>query len=366
MQEELLYRLALTQVPELGPVHARLLVERFGNATAVFKAKKKELSAVEGIGEVRARQVKGWNDFSQVEKELLFLEQHCIQPLFMTDAAYPQRLLHCHDAPVLLYYRGMADLNNTKIISIIGTRNHTPYGKWVTEQLVQALQPLQPLIVSGLAFGIDAIAHKASLQQQLPTVGVLAHGFDTLYPMQHKALAREMLAQGGLLSEFKKNTKPDKHNFPRRNRIVAGMADATVVIETDVKGGSMITAGLACSYNRDVFAVPGKITDTKSTGCLQLIHQNKAILFTDGEQLIDIMGWQEKKKIMNKQRELFTNLSANEQKIITLLKEKECLHIDELSLQSGITTSAAAAAILNLEIQQLIYALPGKQYQLIS
>ena len=365
VKDELYYQLALTMVPDLGPIRARLLIEHFGNASSIFKAKKKEISVVEGIGELCARSLKEWDQFSEVDEEISFIEKHYIQPLFITDADYPQRLLHCYDPPTLLYYRGAANLNSSRIISIIGTRNHTEYGKQVTEQLIASLQTQQVLIISGLAFGIDAIAHKTSLQYNLPTIGVLGHGLDTIYPSQHKSLAKEMLAYGGLISEFRQNTKPDKHNFPKRNRIVAGMADATIVIETASKGGSMITAELAHNYNRDLFAVPGKITDSKSSGCLKLIQQNKAILLTGGEQLIETMGWEEKKNAHKKQRELFIELTADEKIIVNLLRETEAINIDTLYLKSGLSSSSVAAAILNLEIQNVIGVLPGKLYKLL-
>lgn len=365
MQEELLYQIALTMIPELGAVKAKILTEHFGNASAIFQAKKKELSAVEGIGELCARRLKEWKGFSEAEAEIVFTEKHHLQTLFISDKDYPQRLLHCYDPPTLLYYRGNANLNSTRIVSIVGTRNHTEYGKQVTEQLVHSLQSQRVMIVSGLAFGIDALAHKASLQNQLPTIGVLAHGMDTLYPAQHKSLAKEMLRDGGLLTEFRKNSKPDKHNFPKRNRIVAGMADATVVIETAVKGGSMITAELAYNYNRDLFAIPGKITDAKSSGCLKLIRQNKAILLTGAEQLVELMGWEEKKKNIKKQKALFIELSAEERVIINLLNEEQGTPIDVLYIKSGLSSSSVAAAILNLEIQNVICSLPGKMYKLL-
>lgn len=365
MKEELLYRLALTMIPELGSVKARLLTEHFGNASSVFSAKKKELNAIEGIGELCARRVKEWDGFGEAAAEIAFAEKHHLRILFITDRDYPQRLLNCYDPPTVLYYRGNANLNNSRIISIIGTRNHTEYGRQVTEQLVAALQTQNVTVVSGLAFGIDAIAHKASLQYRLPTIGVLAHGMDTLYPPQHKSLAKEMLLQGGLLTEFRKNTKPDKHNFPKRNRIVAGMADATIVIETAVKGGSMITAELAYNYNRDLFAVPGKISDSKSSGCLKLICQNKATLLTGAGQLIEMMGWEEKKKLIKKQKELFIELSADERIIVNLLKETEATPIDVLYVKSGLSSSTVAAVILNLEIQNVICPLPGKMYKLL-
>ncbi len=365
MKDELYYQLALTMIPDLGPVRARLLVDHFGSASSVLKAKKKEISAVEGVGEFCARSVKNWEQHHSADEEMRFIEQHHIQPLFITDKDYPQRLLHCYDPPTLLYYRGTVNLNSSRIISIIGTRNNTDYGKQITEELVAALETQKVLIVSGLAFGIDSIAHRTSLQYGLPTIGVLGHGLDTIYPSQNKFLAKEMLSNGGLLTEFRRNTKPDKHNFPKRNRIVAGMADATIVIETACKGGSIITAELACNYNRDVFAVPGRVNDHKSGGCLQLIKQNKAVLFTDADQLLETMGWLEKKKILKKQKELFIELTPDEKMIVAILKEKETVPIDTLYLQSGLSSSSVAAAILNLEIQNVISALPGKLYKLL-
>jgi DNA processing protein len=365
MNTELCCRIALTMIPELGPVCIRSLIEHFGDAVSIFKAKKKDIAATEGIGEQRARKIREWKEFAEAEQELLFLGRHHIQPLFLTDTAYPQRLLHCYDPPSLLYYRGNADLNAPRIISVIGTRNHTEYGRQVTEELISALQSQQVVIISGLAFGIDAIAHKTALQQGMSTIGVLAHGMDNLYPVQHKALAKEMLKLGGLLTEFRQNSKPDKHNFPKRNRIVAGMADATVVIETAVKGGSMITAELAHNYNRDLFAVPGRTTDARSSGCLKLIQQNKAMLFTNTAQLVETMGWEEKKqKLRTHQRELFIELSADEKRITGLLQDTS-LPIDELYFKSGLSSSSVAAAILNLELQGVIVSLPGKMYKLV-
>jgi DNA processing protein len=369
MNHELLYQVALTQVPELGPVHARLLIEKLGSASQVFKARKKELGSVPGIGETRAGQIKAFRDFTLAEKEMAFCHKHSIQPLFITEPDYPQQLTHCYDAPVLLYYRGTAALHNNKIISIIGTRSNTSYGKQVTEELVEALKAWQPLIISGLAFGIDAIAHKAALKQQLSTVGVLAHGFNTIYPAQHQALARELVEQqGGLLTEFGKNILPDKHNFPRRNRIVAGLSHATIVIETAVKGGSMITATLACGYNRDVFAVPGRTSDTRSSGCLQLIQQNKAILLTDATQLAETMGWEAiKKPAVKMQPALFASLSGEEKNILAFMQEKRSpVRLDEICRQTALTHSAAMTILLNLELLKLIVSLPGNRYQLTS
>lgn len=362
---DLLYQIALTAVPNIGAVQAKILVNHFGNAEAIFKASKKELENIEGIGSVRAKSIKEFEDFKDAEEEIDFIEKYRIRPLFMLDEDYPKRLLHCYDSPTLLYYRGNADLNAARIINIIGTRNNTDYGKQMTDLIVEELQSLQVLIVSGLAYGIDALAHKAAVQNNLPTVGVLAHGLDTIYPPAHKGLAKQMLLNGGLLTEFRQNTKADRHNFPKRNRIVAGMSDACIIIETAAKGGSMITAELANGYNRDVFAVPGKVTDTKSAGCNNLIKNHKAVVFTDTEDLIESLGWVVKKPKAKKQKELFIELSPDEQRLVDLLKEKESLHIDELFIKSGLNSSSVAAAMLSLEFQNVVASLPGKMYKLL-
>jgi DNA processing protein len=367
LHSELLYQLALTDVPNIGCVHAKILAQEFGSAEKIFKAKQQLLEKIEGIGEVRAKAIKSFSDFSKAEEEIKFIEKYNIKPLFLSDKNYPQRLLNCYDSPTLLYYKGDADLNVSKIVAIIGTRNHTDYGKQQTEKLVKELSSQNVLIVSGMAFGIDAIAHKASVKNNLPTIGVLAHGLDQMYPPEHSNLAKEMIKHGGgLLTEFRSKTKPDKHNFPTRNRIVAGMSDAVIVMESGEKGGSLITAELANGYNKDVFAMPGKVTDNKSAGCNFLIRNNKAMLLTDAEELIEVMGWEEnsKKSKVKSQKELFIELSKDEKIIVDMLKEKETTHIDEINIRSGLSSSAIAVAILNLELQGVVATLPGKLYRL--
>ncbi len=362
MHDELFYRVAITMIPDLGPVRVKALIDYFGDATSIFKAKKKDLVHCAGIH--CADQIKSWKQGSEVDEEILFLEENKIAALFLTDNNYPRRLLHCYDPPSLLYYRGNADLNQSRIISIIGTRNHSAYGKQVTETLIHHLEHENILILSGLAFGIDAIAHKAALAYHLPTVGVLGHGMDTIYPSQNKTLAKEMLLLGGLLTEFRKGTLPDKHNFPKRNRIVAGMADATVVVETAVKGGSMITARLAHEYNRDLFAVPGRLTDPCSGGCLELVRENKAMVFTGTNDLLEAMGWKDKKRDIKKQKELFAELTDDEKKVVAILAEKELTPVDDLYLKSGMSNSRMAGVILQLELRNIIKSLPGKMYSL--
>ncbi|MBO9200935.1 MULTISPECIES: DNA-processing protein DprA [Niastella] len=367
MTNELLYQLALTQVPQIGCVHAKLLIEHFHTAEGIFKASISQLEKAEGIGTVRAQQIKKFREFAMLEKEIAFIEKYKIKPLFLTHPEYPQRLLHCYDPPTLLFYRGHANLNASRIVAVIGTRINSAYGKELTQELVQTLTQHNVVVISGLAFGIDAIAHKAALQYNLPTVGVLAHGLDSLYPAEHTQLAKEMVQQGGgLITEFYSDITAEKHHFPIRNRIVAGMSDCVVVIETGLKGGSMITADLANGYNRDVFAYPGRVTDAKSAGCNALIKHNKAILLTDPQDLAAILGWNEpERKNYRPQKELFVNLNAEEQTLVDMLSEKKPVHIDELNLRCGLSTSSLITAVLSLEMQNIVQALPGNRYQLM-
>ncbi len=365
MTDDLLYQIALSLVPNIGDVHAKALVNRYGDAAAIFKAKRKDLESQEGIGTVRANSIKSFSDFQSCEAEIKFIEQFKITPLFITGKDYPQRLLNCYDSPILLYYRGNADLNTSRILSIVGTRNYSEYGKIVCEKLVADLMQLNILIVSGLAFGIDTIAHKSAIKNNLQTVGVLAHGLDRIYPPPNKTLAKQMVGQGGLLTEFMSNTNPDKQNFPKRNRIVAGMCDALLVIESGKKGGSLITSELANSYNKDIFAIPGRTNDLKSEGCNYLIKNNKASLVTCATDLVEMMNWNDpKKNLPKKQRELFIELTEDEKNVIAILQLQEQIQIDQLYFKSGLSSSAVAAALLSLEMQSIILCLPGKIFKL--
>lgn len=367
MSNSLLYQIALTLLPRIGPVQAKLLVDHVGDAEQIFKEKKQILEKIDGIGQARASSIKAFKDFKIAEEELKFLQKYKITTLFLKDKNYPQRLLNCYDPPTLLYYKGEANLNASRTIAIIGTRNKTEYGRLITELLIKELKDANISVISGLALGIDTIAHKAAIKNNLPTVAVLGHGLDKIYPSENASLARNIIASaGGLLTEFRHKTKPDKHNFPIRNRIVAGMCDAIIVTETDIKGGSMITAELANSYNKDVFAFPGKTTDNKSAGCNYLVKSNKAMLLTDAGQLVEVMGWSEPRtKKQEKQTELFVELNEEEKKLITILQDKEAVHIDELNVKCGISTSGIAIALLNLELQGLVKSLPGKMYTIL-
>lgn len=363
---ESIYRIALTRVPQIGTVLARALSDHFENAEAIFKASKKQLTAAEGITDLKATQIRAYNDFEACENEWKYLQKHHIEILYLKDHTYPKRLLNCYDPPTLLFYKGTANLNASRIVNIIGTRSNSDYGRQLTEEMVEILSKHDILIVSGMAFGIDTIAHKACVKNNCPTVGVLAHGMDTLYPPENARLSKIMMEQGGgLLTEFPIGTKPDRHNFPTRNRVVAGLSDATIVVETDIKGGSMITADLAIGYNRDVFAFPGRVQDQKSQGCNLLIRQNKAGLISNGNDLLEAMNWQplpEKKPKV--QRSLFIELTPSEKIIVDILNQQEQLPIDELNLKTGLNPSATAGALLSLELQGVVIRMPGKMYRL--
>ena len=366
MHNDLLYQIALTLIPNIGDVHAKALVNIYGDAQSIFKAKKKELDNIEGIGTVRAKSIKEFTDFSSSEAELKFIEKYKITPLFINAENYPKRLLNCYDSPALLYYRGNADLNTSKIISIVGTRNNSDYGKMVCEKFIEELQAESILVVSGLAFGIDTIAHKAALKNNLQTVAVLAHGLDRIYPQQNKVLAKQITEQGGLLTDFISNTNPDKQNFPKRNRIVAGICDAVIVMESSKKGGSLITAELGNGYNKDVFAIPGRVNDSKSEGCNYLIKNNKAALINSARDFLEMMNWiSTPKQTVKKQRELFIELLPDEKIVVDILQQQENIQIDELYFKSGLSSSAVATALLMLEMQGVVVSLPGKVYKLL-
>ena len=365
MPADLTYEIALGLVPNIGDIHAKALVNHFGNAAAIFAARKKDLEVLDGIGTIRAASIKSFHDFERAEEEIRFIKKYKITPLFITNKNYPQRLLNCYDSPSMLYYKGNADLNSSKIVAIVGTRNNNEYGKNICEKLIEELAGEDVIVVSGLAFGIDSIAHKAAIKNGMRTVAVLAHGLDRVYPSQNSLLAKQMINNGGLLTEFRKLTKPDRQNFPCRNRIVAGISDAVIVIETGIKGGSLITAELGNSYNKDVFAFPGRVNDTKSEGCNFLIKNNKAALITCANDVLENMGWKKKNMInAKKQKELFIELSDDEKTVVGILQSQEQVHIDELYFKSKLNSSAVASALLMLEMQGVVASLPGKIYKI--
>lgn len=366
-QHELLYRVALTLIPNIGPALAKNLLAYCGSAETVFKAPKAKLLKVPGIGEDRAQFITQSDVLHEAENELKFIEKYAIAPLFFTDEKYPSRLKECADSPLLLYYKGKADLNAEKTLGIVGTRRATDYGRDMVKKITSALAAQDILIVSGLAYGIDIAAHQAALEHQLKTVAVLGHGLNTIYPQQHKATAQKMIEQGGLLSEFRSTEKMSPHNFPNRNRIVAGLCDALIVIESAEDGGAVLTANIANTYNRDVFAVPGKTTDKWSKGCNRLIKTNRAQLIESGEDVLTALNWNIELGVVKKskqQRELLLNLSEEERKIYNALNEGNDMEIDALAEKTAMSGGMLAALLLEMEMKDWIVTLPGKRYKL--
>lgn len=362
----LLHQVALTFLNNIGPASAKALVDHFGSAEDVFKASKTKWMKVPGIGQKKSETPDTVAALSRAEKELSYIEKNSIGAIFYTDDKFPKRLKNCYDAPVLLYAKGAADLNARRIISIVGTRNATEYGRQQCRQLIEELQQYHVLIVSGLALGIDVTAHRECIKTGTPTIGVLGHGLDRMYPSQNRSIAEKMTESGALLTEYPSGTIPDRENFPQRNRIVAGMADATIVVEAGIKGGALITAEIANSYNRDVFAYPGRIGDQYSEGCNFLIRNNKASLLTGAADLAYMLGWDKTEDVKPvEQLMLPIDLSAEEQLIFDiLLQHKEPLAIDDLTIKANKTTSQLAMNLLNMEIQGYVKSLPGKMYKI--
>jgi len=364
--DDLIYKIALTLIPGVGSVNGKSLVAYCGGVKAVFMEKKRALLKIPGIGEQTVNALANHNVFERAEEELAFIEKNKIISLFYLDKEYPIRLKQCHDSPLMLYYKGTADLNVPKVVAMVGTRKATEYGRDMCRKIIEGLHEHNVLIVSGLAYGIDTWSHKAAMESNLQTVGVLGHGLDRIYPFANRSLAEKMTETGGLLCEYMSNTIPDRENFPMRNRIIAGMSDAVVVVEAGVTGGALITAEIANSYNRDVFAVPGRIGDPHSEGCNKIIKINKAALIQSAKDISYLLGWDDA-KIQKKsiQRQLFVTLTPDEELIVNTLKEKGDLDVDTLLIESMLLPSKAAAILLNMEFEGIIRCLPGKVYRLI-
>ncbi len=367
MQPKLLYQIALTKINGVGDIIAHNLLDILGDEEAVFKSSKKELAAIRGISTKLISEILNADVLIKAEKELEFIEKNKLKTFFIKDADYPQRMKECTDAPILLYFKGNLPLNQTKIIGIVGTRKSTHYGNTFCDNFISELSSHFPdlLIVSGLAYGIDIQAHNSALKARLNTIGVLAHGLDRIYPAVHRKTAIEMIDNGGLLTEFSSGTEPDKFNFVRRNRIIAGMSDAIIVVESDVKGGSLITADIANSYNRDVFAVPGRTTDQLSKGCNKLIAENKAVILNSASDFLAHMNWKNtnKSEKPQKQQSLFLDLTEDEQKIFDILSKNDSLHVNLLSMETDIPVSQLFFHLFELEMKGIVTPLPGGQYK---
>ena len=366
MTSQLRYQLALTLIPGIGDVLAKNLVSYCGGPEKVFKAKRKELIRVPGIDLVRAEAVLKFNEWKKVDEEISFIEKNKISAHFYPDQDYPARLKGLTDSPALLFTKGNMNLNHGRMVAMVGTRHATDYGKDIIEILVEGFKPYDVTIVSGLAYGIDIHAHRAALKHEMPTIGVLAHGLNRLYPGQHRSTAVKMLENGGLVTEFKSSDEFEPQNFPKRNRIVAGLSDAVIIVESAINGGALITAEIANNYNRDVFCIPGKVGEKFSEGCNYFIRTNKAGLVEKAADVASVMGWEDQKTASPKQKELFIQLDDQEEKIVVILKNGDGhLHIDEISKRSELFGSQLASTLLNLEFKGVIASMPGKVYRLV-
>ena len=368
-QNDLFYLLALQQVEGIGAITAKKLLQHFGSPEAIFQAKKTELAKIDGIGKSTISNLHKKDCFEQAESEILFLEKEDINVFSFQCNEYPERLKNCHDAPLLLFQSGNVNWNNSKIISIVGTRQITTYGTDFTKKLLEELAPLNPIIVSGFAYGVDIVAHQAAMEHNLQTIGVLAHGLNQIYPKNHKKYMAKMQENGGFLTEFWTYSKPDRENFVKRNRIVAGISEATIIVESAERGGSLITAEIANDYNREVFAVPGRATDKYSQGCNNLIKTQRAQMITSAADLIYLLNWDIKNKttIENKaiQKQLFVTLSEDEQNIYNYLQTKGKELMDIIALDCDLPIFKISSILLNMELKGVVKPLPGKVFEVV-
>ncbi|MBL1407750.1 DNA-processing protein DprA [Sphingobacterium faecale] len=364
----ILDKIALTKIKGIGPKLSRILLTHCGSVEAVFNSSKKDLLSIPGIGPSAVESILSKTYLKEAEAEIEFIQRHQIEAIWIEDDNYPSRLRHCEDAPILLYYKGSTGLNPQRVVSIVGSRNSTRYGQRICEKLVEGLAALDIHVVSGLAYGIDVLAHQYAVRHQIPTIGILGHGLDRIYPASHREIATKMLENGGLLTEFPSGTNPDRQNFPMRNRIIAGLADVTIVVEAAMKGGALITAEIANSYNRDVCAFPGSIEQEYSSGCNYLIKTNRAHLIRNAEDLCYLMNWEVLPNKPEKQLVLLPkSLSRDEQKVYSFLSEQEIEQatIDQIAIYCDWPQSKLAIILLEMELEGHIISLPGKVFKLI-
>ena len=369
MNQELLHRIALIQLPGIGDLFAKLLTEYFKGAQRLFEASKTEIGEIPGVGQVLLRtlcdkKVKQ-EALTRAEQELIFTKKHDIAVWCYDDENYPEKLKECNDGPFILYFKGTPVVNKAKIVSIVGTRKATGYGEDLTRKIVEDFQNQNILVVSGLAYGIDSYAHKFSVECNVPTVAVLAHGLDKIYPQKNRGIAKKMLDNGGLLTEFMSGTNPERENFPKRNRIVAGMANATILVEAAFKGGALITARIANSYNRDVFAIPGRCIDLYSAGCNALIKSNQAVMIESGKDVLKSMNWIGASLVNCKNvPNLFNQFNNEEKKILELIQKKGVSNKEQIAIVLNKPVQGVSGLLFNLELAGAIKSLPGNNYQL--
>ncbi len=365
-ETDLLHLLALQNVAKIGDITAKKLISHCGSAEGIFKEKRKNLLTIDGIGTTSISDLFGKYHFEAAEKELKFIKENDVECFYFMDGNYPEKLKHCIDGPILLFQTGNIDLKKQRIISIVGTRKITTYGVAFCEQLVDQLAVFNPVIVSGFAYGTDITAQKAALKLNLQTIGCLAHGLNQIYPSVHKKYAADIERNGGFMTDFWSNSNPDRENFLKRNRIIAGLSEATIVIESAEKGGSLVTADIANSYNRDVFAVPGRITDSQSMGCNNLIKFQKAHVLSNPMDIPYILNWElgEKKK-QSIQKQLFVELDEQEKVIYNYLKTNEKQSLDMIAIECQMPIFKVAGILLNMELKGVIRPLPGKLFEVI-
>lgn len=364
-ETELYYLLALQKVEGVGDIVAKKLLNQCGDAATIFNTKASQLTSIDGIGSVLISKLKNKSIFAKAETELKYIENNDIAVSFFQDKNYPERLKHCIDGPLLLFSTGTINFNNRKVISIVGTRNITSYGTEFCKTLISELAPLNPIIVSGFAYGVDIVAHQAAIENDLQTIGIVAHGLDQIYPSSHKKYVSKMEQNGGFMTEYWSSTNPEKENFVKRNRIVAGISEATIVIESAIKGGSLITANLANDYNRDVFAVPGRTSDKLSLGCNNLIKTQKANLLTSAADLVYILNWDIEKTTRSVQKKLFVTLENEEQKVYDYLLKSGKEILDIIALECDLPIYKLSGILLNMELKGVIRPLPGKLFKAI-
>lgn len=362
---ELVALLALQNVEGVGDIIAKKLIAHCGTAEEVFRAKSSTLARIDGVGTVLASKFRKTAPLTAAEKEAAFIEKQAVSVLPFYADTYPDRLKHCLDGPLLLFGTGNIALRNRHVISIVGTRQITPYGVDCCRRLIADLAPLDPVIVSGFAYGVDIVAHQAALEHGLQTIGVLAHGLDRIYPAVHRKYWEKMKTTGGFLTEFRSGNDPERENFVKRNRIVAGMAEATVVIESAEKGGSLITANIANDYNRDVFAVPGRITDKYSQGCNLLIKTQRANALTSAADLVYLLGWDVASSSKPVQKQLFVELQGEEKTVYDFLSANGKELLDIIALECGFPIHKTSSLLLGMELKGVVRPLPGKLFEAI-
>jgi len=363
--EELLHFLALQKTKGIGDLNAKKLIKHCGSAKAIFKEKQQNLLKIDGIGAFKLKGLKEKKLLDKAEKELEFIRKNNIKVTTFIDKDYPKNLNHCGDSPILFFSKGKINFKQRHILSIVGTRNMTNYGKSVLEKLLDEIKQYNPLIISGLAYGVDVYAHQLAIKNGLQTIGVLAHGLDIMYPSKHHKEATKMQENGGILTDFWSGSKPDRENFIKRNRIVAGLSQATIVIESAVKGGSLITADIASSYNRDVFALPGRVTDLYSKGCNNLIKTNKAAILTSAKDLAYLLDWETNFKEKSIQKQLFVELDETENLIYNYLLKEGKQTLDIIALHCNLPIYKISSVLLNLELKAVIKPLPGKLFEVV-